>query len=336
MELIMVDEHCYNSELVTGYQVSNDADSLYIFNYSTDDFEVEHIDEKKAQHISSILNTYQNSDHHLYKSLDKDIHIKGKIAYISSKDFIIQTAGSIIFEAGGALINNGTGSIILKSGIEGKECEANNKCPLISFQGEQPQVILGNKDANNFVKLFYNPEKDQEPHRYQNPNNFDIYVSPSNKAISYMLVNTIYDLQMINLFLSGNYALSTNIDASVTKEWDSGRGFLPLGRENHPFSGNFDGNGYNISALHINRPEQDNVGLFGFTSGGVFNFNKITDTRINSYNITGHDNVGLLIGTASFTEISGINYDDRSILQGIKFTDSIVGKGPVSKKSQIC
>ena len=40
-----------------------------------------------------------------------------------------------------------------------------------------------------------------------------------------MLVNSIYDLQMINLFLSGNYALSTNIDASVTKEWDSGKGF---------------------------------------------------------------------------------------------------------------
>ena len=287
----MVDKHCYNSELIGNYQIGNEEDSLYIFDYSTDNFEVEHIDEKKALYISSILNTYQNSDHHLYKYLIKDIHIKEKITYTSSKDFIIQTAGSIIFEVGGALINNGTGSIILKSGIEGKECEANNKCSSILFQGEKPQIILGNKDVNNFVKLFYNPEKAQEYHKYQNPNNFDDYISPSNKAISYMLVNTIYDLQMINLFLSGNYTLSTNIDASVTKEWDSGKGSLPLGRENHPFSGNFAGNGYNISALHINRPEQDNVEL--------------------------------LIGTAFFTEISGINYDDRSILQGIKFTDNI-------------
>ena len=328
----MVDEHCYNSELMSSYQIGNDADSLYIFDYSTDNSEMEHIDEKKAQYISSILNTYQDSDHYLYKSLNKDIHIKEKIVYISSKDFIIQTTGSIIFETGGSLINNGTGSIILKSGIEGKECEANNKCPSISFQGEQPQVILGNKDANNFVKLFYNPEKGQELHKYQNPNNFDSYISPSFKAISYMLVNTVYDLQMINLFLSGNYALSKNIDASVTKEWDSGRGFLPLGREYHSFSGNFDGNDYNISALHINRPEQDNVGLFGFTSGGVFNFNKIADTKVSSYNITGHKNVGLLIGTASFTEISKINYDNTSILQGVNFTSNIVGKGPIFKK----
>ena len=332
----MVDEHCYNNELISSYQIGNEADSLYIFDYSTDNSEAEYIDEKKAQHISLILNTYQNSDHHLYKSLKKDIHIKEKITYISSKDFIIQTTGSIIFEVEGAIINNGTGSVILKSGIEGQGCEVTDKCPTVLFQSDQPQVILGNKDANNFVKLFYNPEKGQELHRYQNPNNYDYSILPSYKVIPYMLVNTVYDLQMINLFLSGNYALSENIDASVTKEWDSGRGFLPLGREFYPFSGNFNGNSYGISTLYINRPEQDNIGLFGFASGGVFNFNKITDTRINSYNITGHENVGLLIGTASFTEISEINYDDTSILQGAKFTGNVVGKGPVSKKSQIC
>ena len=104
-------------------------------------------------------NLLQNS---LSSTLTKDIHIKEKITYTTSKDFIIQTAGSIIFEVGGgALINNGTGSIILKLGIEGKECEANNKCSLILFQGEKPQTILGNKDVNNFVKLFYNAEKGQ-------------------------------------------------------------------------------------------------------------------------------------------------------------------------------
>jgi len=134
---------------------------------------------------------------------------------------------------------------------------------------------------------------------------------------------------MINLFLSGNYALSGNIDASVTKEWDSGRGFLPLGRESHPFSGHFDGNGYSISILYINRPEQDNVGLFGFSSGGVFNFNRITDIKINSCNITGHENVGLLIGVAVFSEMSEINYDDESILKGTKFIGNIIGKGPI-------
>lgn len=325
----MVYEHSYDNELINNYQVGNEADSLFIFDYSTDYFEVEYIDEKRAQHISFILNTYQSSDHYLYKFLEKDIHIKEKITYTSSKDFIIQTTGSIVFETEGALINNGTGSIILKSGIEGQGCELNNKSPTILFQGDQPQVILSNEDANNFVKLFYNPEKGQELHKYQNPHNYDNSILPSYKVMSYMLVNTIYDLQMINLFLSGNYALSGNIDASVTKEWDSGRGFLPLGRESHPFSGHFDGNGYSISTLYINRPEQDNVGLFGFSSGGVFNFNRITDIKINSCNITGHENVGLLIGVAVFSEMSEINYDDESILQGTKFIGNIVGKGPI-------
>lgn len=323
-------EHSYENEFINDYQVGNNADSLFIFDYFTDDFEEDYnIDEKRAKHISFILNTYQNFDHYLYKSLEKDIYIKEKITYTSSKDFIIQTTGSIVFDAEGALINNGTGSIILKSGIEKQGCELNNKSPTILFQGDQPQVILSNENANNFVKLFYNPEKDQELHKYQNPHNYDNSILPSYKVMSYMLVNTIYDLQMINLFLSGNYALSGNIDASVTKEWDSGRGFLPLGRESHPFSGDFDGNGYSISALYINRPEQDDVGLFGFSSGGLFKFNRITDIKINSCNITGHKNIGLLIGVAAFTEISEIHYDDKSILKGIKFTGNIVAKGPI-------
>ena len=56
------------------------------------------MDEKEAQYISSILNTYQNlmiiyiRVHLLIKTF-----IKEKIACISSRYFIIQTTGSIIF-----------------------------------------------------------------------------------------------------------------------------------------------------------------------------------------------------------------------------------------------
>ncbi len=79
---------------------------------------------------------------------------------------------------------------------------------------------------------------------------------------AYKLVNSLADLQNMSSNLSGNYALGTNIDASVT----SGTGvFTPIGTSANPFTGQFDGMGYTIDQLsyqnlpHVSGP----IGLFG-------------------------------------------------------------------------
>ena len=80
----------------------------------------------------------------------------------------------------------------------------------------------------------------------------------------YMLVNDVNQLQAMNTNLGGIYALGKNIDATATATWNAGAGFVPVGDGVAQFMGNFDGLGYTISNLTINRPTTDYVGLFGF------------------------------------------------------------------------
>lgn len=40
-------------------------------------------------------------------------------------------------------------------------------------------------------------------------------------------------------------------------------GFSPIGNNENPYSGIFDGNNFTIDSLFINYPQSDNIGFFG-------------------------------------------------------------------------
>ena len=66
--------------------------------------------------------------------------------------------------------------------------------------------------------------------------------------------------------LRAEYRLATNIDATPTENWDSKKGFDPIGGKDNAFTGFFDGRGYAVRNLFIDRAsggdEILNVGLF--------------------------------------------------------------------------
>lgn len=104
-------------------------------------------------------------------------------------------------------------------------------------------------------------------------------------------------LQEMNLTKWANYVLVSDIDCSETSSWNNGAGFEPISN----FQGSFDGRGYIIRDLYINRPQDLNpVGLFSYiANGGV----RLADVRLdkNSVNadrvdITGGGDVGALVG----------------------------------------
>jgi len=74
------------------------------------------------------------------------------------------------------------------------------------------------------------------------------------------------------------------------------------------FNGTFDGGGYTVSDLYIDRPSEDYVGLFGFTNGAT-----IGDVELKDAVITGRDSVGALIGDARSTTISNIIITDADV-----------------------
>lgn len=108
----------------------------------------------------------------------------------------------------------------------------------------------------------------------------------------YWLVRDIYELQNMKNNLTANYMLAGDIDAQ-------GKGFDPIGTGSikdgyldttGAYSGIFDGNGFTISNLTVNRTDTDVVGLFGVNSGVVKN------VGLENSNITGNNYVGGIAG----------------------------------------
>lgn len=112
--------------------------------------------------------------------------------------------------------------------------------------------------------------------------------------------------------LDKKYIQVKNIDLGVG-EWNIGEGWLPLGTriyncdftplEGVPFSGIYDGGGYKISNLYINRTITTNpVALFSSSSGSFYNM------ILENVNVTGGDTVNAmptaaLVGQATGTDI---------------------------------
>ncbi|WNL29919.1 GLUG motif-containing protein [Aliarcobacter cryaerophilus] len=102
-------------------------------------------------------------------------------------------------------------------------------------------------------------------------------------------------LQNINNsnILTKNYYfnLLNNINSSTTGYMgSSGEGWNPIGGS-IGFRGTFDGKGFTISDLYINRPTQSDIGLFGYTS-----YATIKNIGLENLNISGKSSVGGLVG----------------------------------------
>lgn len=160
------------------------------------------------------------------------------------------------------------------------------------------------------------------------------------KADGYMWVRDLEQLQAIgenSITKSGNYALRNGIGAISTS--DTGNSFKAIGTEGEAFTGKFDGLAGNIDGidfaifdLHVAGGDNgnDNLGLFGVTDGAEIRNVLLTggevsgtgnnigalvglakDTTIenvrNSINVTGGNNVGGIVGSATgATKISDI------------------------------
>ncbi len=102
-------------------------------------------------------------------------------------------------------------------------------------------------------------------------------------------ISNVTQLQNMNENLSAHYELVNDIDASETKNWNNGSGFIPIGRY---FTGSLDGQGYNIIDLYIYRPNSYYVGLFEsiWENGSIINIGLV------NVNVNGGTSVGGLAG----------------------------------------
>jgi len=92
----------------------------------------------------------------------------------------------------------------------------------------------------------------------------------------------------------GKYFIqTTDIDASNTSTWNAGAGFLPIGNSTSSFMGNYDGQGCKISNLYLNRPTEENCGLFGKITNAT-----VQNLIMDNINLTGKKYLGGIVGSA--------------------------------------
>lgn len=91
---------------------------------------------------------------------------------------------------------------------------------------------------------------------------------------------TAADLNVMRQNPGAFYILGTDIDLSSSVVWNHGKGWEPVGSVANPFTGYFDGNGFTINGLTINRPQTDYQGLFGYTCGASIRRLNLTEAHI--------------------------------------------------------
>lgn len=134
-------------------------------------------------------------------------------------------------------------------------------------------------------------------------------------------VSTIDQLQSVNLFPNSHFIQVADINASSTKNWHGGKGFMPIGNSrSNPFSGTYDGHGFTISHLTMKRDSKSNrrVGLFGVISDeAVLENIKLTDVSITGAVIVGGI-VAINQGKIKRAYVEGM-------IKGTKYVGGIVG-----------
>ena len=114
-------------------------------------------------------------------------------------------------------------------------------------------------------------------------------------------IRTWYDLDAIRDNLNGSHILMKDLDSTTagyeelaSPAANGGMGWQPIGTDDDPFTGTFDGQEYEICDLFIYRPDESDVGLFGAVEqSGV-----IENIGVTNATVIGRNNFGGLVGVS--------------------------------------
>jgi len=142
------------------------------------------------------------------------------------------------------------------------------------------------------------------------------------------------------------YKQTAHIDASETQSWDdadgdsdgdlyndtndltsSGNndGFSPIGSATTAFTSNYDGQGFTIDGLNIDRSSTDNIGLFGNTNGAT-----LSDLGVTNVDITGQKYTAALVGRFENSGTMTECYSSGAITANGTWSGGLVGNNTSS------
>lgn len=130
-------------------------------------------------------------------------------------------------------------------------------------------------------------------------------------------VATAEQLNNVRNHLDKYFIQIADIDLGVAP-WNQDEGWEPIGTDELPFTGNYDGNNKTISNLKIERPEQNYVGLFGKNEGSI------SSVSLLDINVSGYGYVGGLIGE-NFSGIVVGNNVSGTVIGGVSGIGGLIG-----------
>ena len=101
--------------------------------------------------------------------------------------------------------------------------------------------------------------------------------------------------------LEADLDFDTDGDGAVNSDdyyWNDGDGWEPIGSEDAPFTATFHGNGQTVANLFINRPTENEIGLFGEADRIL-----IDGVGVVGADVTGQDGVGILLGRGIYVTV---------------------------------
>ncbi len=126
------------------------------------------------------------------------------------------------------------------------------------------------------------------------------------------IIEDVYELQNMITNLYANYSLKNDINATVTKTWNGGAGFVPIGNLATRFYGSLNGKGFKINGLVINRTTTDYVGLFGLIEPTV----SVSNLSLLGCDIRGKTGAGGIAGHMYQSKVSNCSVTGQIIGDG--------------------
>ncbi|MGM0404860.1 MAG: GLUG motif-containing protein [Thermoplasmatota archaeon] len=171
-------------------------------------------------------------------------------------------------------------------------------------------------DNGTHVSYPYLRNNMQEPGLQPSADIRDGFENGDGSASDPYLIENWYHLENVNLDLSANYTVMNELNETtegyhdVASELAHGRsGFDPIGGSTWSgpfFTGHFDGQGYQIKNIFINRSSSDLLGLFAY----IGEDGSVSNTSVVDVNITGDSYLGALAGWSDGTVIDSWSSGD--------------------------
>ena len=199
-----------------------------------------------------------------------DIDVASSIHWIGSASLTLAAYHSLTIEAGARLKNCGTGNLTLRA-----DSNAIDNGGSITNNG-----TVDWSKSRGIVSAFYDMNGSYTPGKLLSNAAWraPAYSGLVTQITSYKLVDSLADLENIAANLAGNYALGRNIDASTID--------MPIGSNDTPFTGQFDGQGHAIRSLRmvvLSQGSPVQVGLFGTLGASAI---------VRNLNVTGTMGIG--------------------------------------------